>query len=124
MPWLAKEIKRIKPVLILTLGDTALTQLTGLQGITKWRGEMFLNTTHNIFIFAMLHPASIMYPSAPDDEGFTRRDHWNNDWEAIGVFIGLAKEKGWNNIFDPVKLKLQEETEHASNIINRRYYAD
>lgn len=65
--WLKKEIERVKPSLIVTLGGTALKALTGLGGVSNKRGRVFTGTVLNvenkktIMIFPLYHPAVLLY---------------------------------------------------------------
>lgn len=69
---LEKEIDRVKPKVILALGNTALWALTGRWGIKKWRGSQLTNdiATHKAVVIPSFHPAAILR-------------QW--DWRAIGV---------------------------------------
>lgn len=59
---LSKEIQMVKPNVIVALGNTPLWALTGIQGITKWRGSMLyangdMGTTK---VIPTYHPAAVL----------------------------------------------------------------
>ena len=67
---LLREIEEVQPALIIALGNPALKALTGLSGITKYRGQTFElhkslrngSATHPI-VFPTFHPAlALRYP--------------------------------------------------------------
>lgn len=55
---LGEELANVRPKLILALGNTALWALTGLSGITKYRGV--LQDTPYGTVLPSLHPAAIL----------------------------------------------------------------
>lgn len=55
---LKDEIDRVRPKLILALGNTALWALTGHRGITKWRGSMLRYGSS--LLMPTYHPALIL----------------------------------------------------------------
>jgi uracil-DNA glycosylase family 4 len=67
---LQKEIRMVSPNIIITLGNTPLWALTGLWGITKWRGSMLRSDIAGTRILPTYHPAAILR-------------QW--DWRAIAV---------------------------------------
>lgn len=56
---LLNEIRQVHPKVILALGNTPLWALTGLSGITKWRGST-LDSDYGITIVPALHPAAVL----------------------------------------------------------------
>lgn len=59
---LAKELQMVKPEVIIALGNTPLWALTGVTGITKWRGSM-LHTCEDLGSFKVIptyHPAAVL----------------------------------------------------------------
>jgi uracil-DNA glycosylase len=56
---LQDEIRRVGPRVILALGNTPLWALTGLSGITKWRGST-LSHDSGAVVLPALHPAAIL----------------------------------------------------------------
>jgi uracil-DNA glycosylase len=56
---LEKEIKMVKPNVIIALGNTALWALTGLWGIQRWRGSM-LHSVYGPKCVPTYHPAAIL----------------------------------------------------------------
>jgi uracil-DNA glycosylase len=59
---LAKEIQMVKPNIIVALGNTPLWALTGIQGVTKWRGSMlFTNGDMGaVKCLPTYHPAAVL----------------------------------------------------------------
>jgi DNA polymerase len=66
---LEQEIQMVKPNVILALGNVPLWALTGLWGITRWRGSMLVDSQGRKVI-PTYHPAAILR-------------QW--DWRAIAV---------------------------------------
>lgn len=56
---LDKEIREVNPNCILALGGTALSVLTGKDGIKRWRGSI-LGSSQGIKTVGTLHPANIL----------------------------------------------------------------
>lgn len=58
---LQKEIEMVKPNIIVALGNTPMWSLTGLWGITKWRGSM-LHSDHPLRpkVIPTYHPAAVL----------------------------------------------------------------
>jgi len=56
---LSKELEMVKPNVIIALGNTALWALTGLWGITRWRGSMLV-TPGGRKVIPTYHPAAIL----------------------------------------------------------------
>jgi len=65
---LLQEIKAVNPGIIITLGNIPLWALTGIWGITKWRGSMLQRD--GIRVLPTYHPAAVLR-------------QW--DWRAIAV---------------------------------------
>jgi uracil-DNA glycosylase len=57
---LEKEIQMVSPHVIIALGNVPLWGLTGLWGITKWRGSMLHKSGTNTKIVPTYHPAAIL----------------------------------------------------------------
>lgn len=58
---LVKEISSVKPNIILALGNTALWALTGIWGISKWRGSMLTSDLPGSpRVIPSIHPAAIL----------------------------------------------------------------
>src|SRR5271165_4707720 len=59
---LRKEISLVQPQVIVALGNTPLWCLTGLQGITKWRGSMLYTSEFGLptKVIPTLHPAYVL----------------------------------------------------------------
>lgn len=56
--YLADEIVRVQPTLILGVGNTALQSLTGRSGITKYRGKVF--KAEGLQVLCTFHPAAAL----------------------------------------------------------------
>jgi DNA polymerase I-like protein with 3'-5' exonuclease and polymerase domains len=68
-----EEITRLKPAMVLALGGTALHALTGLRGITEWRGTIHANTLiPGLRVVGTFHPSYIM--RLPDKSAKKERD--------------------------------------------------
>jgi len=62
-PKLEEEIARIKPKVIIALGNTALCSIQygeKVTGIRKWRGKISWSNEFNAWIVPAIHPASLM----------------------------------------------------------------
>jgi uracil-DNA glycosylase family 4 len=62
---LRRDIETIRPIIIIALGGTALWALTGLEGITKWRGSILTVVegpvgNYGIKLIPTFHPADIL----------------------------------------------------------------
>jgi DNA polymerase len=57
---LQAAIESVKPKIIITLGNTPLWALTGLWGVTKWRGSMLHYGDAGIKLIPTIHPASVL----------------------------------------------------------------
>jgi uracil-DNA glycosylase len=59
---LRKEIEMVKPNVIVALGNTPLWALTGISGITKWRGSMLHTTEMGLptKVIPTYHPAAVL----------------------------------------------------------------
>lgn len=59
---LAKEIQMVKPNVVVAIGQTALWALTGISGITKWRGSMLYSDADmgRVKCVPTYHPAAVL----------------------------------------------------------------
>jgi DNA polymerase len=59
---LRKEIEMVKPSIIVALGNTPLWALTGISGITKWRGSMLHTSDMGLStkVIPTYHPAAVL----------------------------------------------------------------
>ncbi|MFA5395447.1 MAG: DNA polymerase [Methanogenium sp.] len=56
-----KELKQLKPKLLVPMGDTAMKKiLPGIGTITKIRGQMFRSEEYNCTVIPTLHPAYVL----------------------------------------------------------------
>lgn len=58
--YLLEEIERVKPEVILVMGNPALRSLTGLSGVMKKRGMEFYDEKLKAWIIVTLHPAGVL----------------------------------------------------------------
>jgi uracil-DNA glycosylase family 4 len=70
------EINTIKPNCILAFGNTALTALTGMEGIEKYRGSILQSCYASNKVVATIHPASLMHKES---------DAKMQDWKMLVV---------------------------------------
>lgn len=59
-PYLLREIERLKPKVIIPLGNIALQMLIDKTGIVNWRGNVIRNKEFNCFILPTFHPYVIL----------------------------------------------------------------
>ena len=65
-PYLFRELERLKPKVIVALGNAAVKSLTGSgMQITKWHGRKLIHPDLQTYIVPVLHPAAIL-----------RREQW------------------------------------------------
>jgi DNA polymerase-1 len=57
--YVAGLIKKIQPKCVVTLGDLALRQITGLKGITKYRGEVLFIEEFNTLCLPTFSPSGV-----------------------------------------------------------------
>ena len=57
---LFEELKIVRPKVILAVGELAMNTLTGLKGVTKWRGSVIWRDDMKCKIIPMIHPAAVM----------------------------------------------------------------
>jgi len=65
LPQLDEEIRAINPNVVFALGATALSVLTGMNGITTYRGSIYPSIRTGHKTIASIHPAAILH----GDEG-------------------------------------------------------
>lgn len=94
---LGEEIERVKPKLIIALGETALWALTGNSGITKWRGsELLFNNEGPVQanwicpLVPTYHPAAILRQWS----WLEYFNHWKPKRESEHLHAGAAFAKG------------------------------
>lgn len=64
---LRRQLKRLKPTLIIALGNTALTSLTACTGIEKYRGSVLQCTlVDGLKVLATYHPAAVLRDPSKD----------------------------------------------------------
>lgn len=57
--FLDKEIEIIKPSIIVTLGASALEQVTGRHGISKLHGKIIPSIRYKVMVLPMYHPSPL-----------------------------------------------------------------
>lgn len=58
--YLFEEIQRLKPEIIVPLGNIALRAILGVEGIHSYRNRVVRSDTYNCDVLPMLHPAAIL----------------------------------------------------------------
>jgi len=58
--YLYDEIQRLKPEIIVPMGNTALRAVLGVEGIHSYRNRIVRSDTYNCDVLPMLHPAAIL----------------------------------------------------------------
>src|ERR1051326_3446303 len=61
IPQLQEEITKLSPNAVIAFGNTALTALTGLKGIEKYRGSILPCSFHSTKIIPTIHPAWLLH---------------------------------------------------------------
>jgi DNA polymerase len=81
MPFLEREIKIVKPVLVLTLGNHALFQLTGRNGIMKVHGQCLRSLKYEVIVLPLLHPSPLNM-NKPD-----KKKLFYDDLKKLGEYV-------------------------------------
>lgn len=76
---LREEIAAIKPNAILALGDLSLRTLTGMSGITKYRGSI-LPSKYGPKVVGTLHPAGLLYTGEEQRLAYSARTYIQLDY--------------------------------------------
>src|SRR5258706_819069 len=76
---LYKEVEAIKPNVILALGDLSLKTLTGMSGITKYRGSI-LQSRFGPKVVSTLHPAGLLYQGEEQRLAYSARTYIQLDY--------------------------------------------
>lgn len=58
--WLKKEIEALNPLIIIPLGNTALAEITGEEGISTKHGQMAWLKEYKCYVYPMYHPSFIV----------------------------------------------------------------
>ena len=64
VPWLLREIAAVKPKALVTLGNVPLKALTDSKATVGARHGQWLDSRAGVPLFALYHPASILYRKA------------------------------------------------------------
>src|SRR5258708_9466850 len=105
------EIKMVQPTIIIALGNTALLALTGIWGVTKWRGSMLhTDLPGGTKVIPTLHPAAILR-------------QWSDRNIAVNDLKPAAKFRNGENYPDPgwrfsIRPTYLEVTETPRRLIN------
>ena len=59
-PYLAAEISRLKPSIIIPLGNIPLKQILRVSGIQKWDGKIIPSREYDCWVVPLLHPSAII----------------------------------------------------------------
>lgn len=78
--YLKEEIKRLNPIYILALGNTALRAVTNFKSISEVRGQLLDGWLNDSFVFPTWHPAYVL--RRKDMEG-----QWISDIEAFTALV-------------------------------------
>jgi len=70
--FLFEEVQRLKPKIIIPMGNTALQAILGETGIHSWRNRIIRSDTYNCDVLPTLHPAAIL--RNPDQEDLMHKD--------------------------------------------------
>jgi hypothetical protein len=110
---LKREISRVKPKLVLALGNTALWALTENSGITKWRGSQLELPDYDCKLVPLYHPAAIL--RSWDLRWITVTDLKRaKRWMAPG-----AQSPNYNFILRPSLRQVAETLVHIGNVAKR-----
>lgn len=71
-PYLFDEIQRLKPKILVPMGNTALMALLGVTGIHSYRNRVMRSDTYNCDVLPMLHPSALL--RNPDHESLMHKD--------------------------------------------------
>jgi len=64
-PYLFRNLERLKPKVIVTVGNKALKAMTDLAGITRWRGRLLKYPALGAYIVPTFHPAAVLHAHRP-----------------------------------------------------------
>jgi len=110
-PYLRDEISRVRPKVIIPLGNVALLSLTNKEGITKKRGRVIYDDELKASIVPTFHPAAVL-----------RNPHYEdvvvNDFKRVKSLIGGVSVK------DSVKYVIANTKELASKLFERLLEVD
>lgn len=87
---LREEVRAINPNVILVLGDLSLSTVTGMSGITKYRGSI-LQSKYGPKAVGTLHPAGLLYTGEEQRLAYSARTYIQLDYNRA-VEESLTKE--------------------------------
>ena len=96
-----KEIEIVKPIVILSLGGTALKLLTNQYGIKRLHGIPIYSKKYNIDVFPMFHPSPLNFNNAD------LRKNFYDDLKNFKRF--LFKKECEQTIYDNIKKGEEED---------------
>lgn len=83
--YLEEEIQKVKPKVIVALGNTALKRITNFSNITKTHGMLFNNEKYNCKVLASYHPSFILR-----NDSTTNRDNFIQDFLRLKAEISVG----------------------------------
>jgi len=84
-PFLEREIKIVDPILVITLGNPSLFQLTGRNGISKVHGQLIQSLRYKVVVLPLYHPSPLnMNRTGSSDSTKTIKDMFYEDLAKIG----------------------------------------
>lgn len=78
---LFQELDTLKPNCILALGNTALTALTGRNGIKQHRGSLLRTNDHKYKVISTLHPSHLLRQAGTEVADYSARAYVRLDFE-------------------------------------------
>lgn len=100
VPQLQLELESLKPNCVIAIGGTALTALTGLKGIEKYRGSILQSSLVHSKVVPTIHPAAILH-----GEGEGGMKSWK-DLTYIKWDFERAKKQSESSEYDPPRRNL------------------
>jgi uracil-DNA glycosylase family 4 len=95
IPQLQEEIRKLSPNAVIAFGNTALTALTGLKGIEKYRGSILPCSFHSTKIIPTIHPASLLHSEGEEGKLRSWKDISYIKWD-IARAIEQSKFSEYN----------------------------
>lgn len=95
---LQNELLTLSPNLILALGNTALTALTGRRGISKYRGSLLQANYGGFKVLPTYHPAALLYNKDRTEKG--GRDTTVGGETIVIADLLKAKKNSFNKEFE------------------------
>jgi uracil-DNA glycosylase len=80
-PFLERELEIVKPILVITLGNFALKQMTGMHGIEKHNGILTRSVRYDVPVLPLYHPSPMNW-NKPG-----RRKEFKNGLKVVRAFL-------------------------------------